>query len=205
MIKSTLKKPIDGRQKARPGPEEQTRIIVDTAVNLFLQHDVRSVSIMQICDAADVSRSTFYRCFNDIDSLLQYIYNISVFEPVEQFMTHKWQPSENVSNDIKQALYDMYEAIFAQSAYAELLFRESNNPNSPAYHIVNNAFDNIIAALQKFHPKNKQQPIDQLYLKAILNANQWIAHNAISSGLTPNNKKMAKEAAWKLVENSLRL
>lgn len=198
-------KVIDGRQKPRPGPEEQSRAIVDAAVSLFLKHGVRSVSIMQICDAADISRSTFYRCFDGIDDLLQYIYSISVFQPVESFMLANFKKDKSSSIDIKQTLDDLYEAIFAQGEYAELLFRESNDPNSPAFQVVNDTFDNIVTSLQQALPKTNGKKMDATFLKAILNANQWIAHNAIRKGLTKKNKQQAKDAAWQLVEVSLNL
>ena len=201
----TTIKPEDGRRKPRPGPEEQSRTIVDAAVALFLEQGVRSTSIMQVCDRADVSRSTFYRCFGDIDSLLQYIYSVSVFEPVEQFMQVTISQPETTPDKLRATLGDMYEAIFEKGDYAELLFRESNDPNSPAYQIVNDAFDKIIKSLQNRLPPSDDKQVDTIYLKSVLNACQWIAHDAIRKGLTPKRKKDAKEAAWKLVEKGMGL
>jgi len=160
---------------------------------------------MQICDRADVSRSTFYRVFDDVNALLQFIYRVSVFEPVERFMHLNFNRPNVSSAQLRQTLDDMYEAIFARGEYAELLFRESNDPNSPAFQIVNGAFDKIVGSLQKTLPKIDGRKVDDVYLKALLNANQWIAHDAIRKGLTAKNKQRAKEAAWRLVKNGLGL
>ncbi|HEY9036009.1 MAG TPA: TetR/AcrR family transcriptional regulator [Pseudomonadales bacterium] len=195
----------DGRRKPRPGPREQSRAIVEASVVLFLAHGVRSVSIMQICDQADVSRSTFYRSFDGMDALLEQIYRVSVFEPVEQFMRANLRQRQITPAQIKLALDGMYEAIFDQAAYAELIFRESNDPSSPAFAVVNQAFDKVVLALQNSLPRAAGRPIDAVFLKAILNANQWIVHDAIRKGLTAKNKKAAKAAAWQLVSKALDL
>ena len=49
----------DGRAKPRPGVDEQRRIIVENAIRLFAASNARSVSILDICRAADISRPTF--------------------------------------------------------------------------------------------------------------------------------------------------
>ncbi len=204
----TVIKNADGRRKPRPGPEEQARTIVNAAVALFLEHGVRSVSIMQICDRADVSRSTFYRSFDGMDALLQHIYQVSVFAPVELFMQANLAQPAISPEQLKQTLDEMYEAIFAQGDYAELVFREANDPNSPAFAVVNAAFDQIVKALQKNLPPvsgSGNKKVDAIFLKSLLNANQWIAHDTIRKGLTPANKQAAREAAWQLVKNALNL
>lgn len=196
---------MDGRQKPRPGLEEQSRIIVDAAVKLFLEEGVRTVSIMQICHEADVSRSTFYRCFNDIDSLLQHIYNVSVFEPVEKLMSNNSEKHAKTPSHIRQNLDSMFDAIFDLGSYAELLFRESNDPNSPAQHIVENAFTSISKNLQQYIQSELNRQAEITFIKALLNANQWIAHDAIRKGLTKKARKDAKDAAWHLVKKCLDL
>lgn len=197
--KNPIIKPKVGRHKPRPGIEEQSKSILDAAVYLFLASGVRSISVMQICDKADVSRSTFYRCFDSIDSLLQHIYSVSVFEPVDEFMLNNLNDPITSSEKLRQALDTMFEDIFAQGEYADLLFRESNDPNSPAFNIVNETFDKITTTLSKALPIT-QNKSDKIFIKALLNANQWIVHNAIRNGLTPANKKAAKAAAWEIVK-----
>jgi AcrR family transcriptional regulator len=194
----------DGRRKPRPGPEQQSRVIVDAAVSLFLEHGVRSVSVMQICDQADVSRSTFYRCFDDMDALVKHIYQVSVFDPVITFMQANFGKQPTETGKLKQALNEMFDAIFAQGNQAELVFREANDPNSPAFQIVNQTFDQIVNSLKNSWPPKDSQ-VDAIFLKAILNANQWIAHDAIQKGLSKQDCDNAKSAAWQLVSACLDL
>lgn len=207
MTKSNCKvlRPEDGRRKPRPGPEQQSRAVLEASVELFLKQGTRAVSIMQICDAAGVSRSTFYRCFTDKDALLHHLYQRSVLEPVEQFMQVNLKPVRIPPEQMKQTLGDLFEAIFAQGQYAELVFRESNDPNSPAYSVVNNAFDRIVVAMQKVIKPTHDKKVNKIYLKSLLCASQWIAYDTIRKGLTPKNKQIAKEAAWELLSKSLDL
>lgn len=195
----------DGRRKPRPGPEQQSAAILDASVVLFLEHGTRAVSIMQICDAADVSRSTFYRSFTGKDALLQHLYQVSVVEPVEQFMQAHLNAGRIPPAQMKHTVGDLFEAIFAQGHYAELVFRESNDPNSHAYSAVNDAFDRVVIAMQQVFKPTPDTKVSAIYLKSLLSASQWIASDAIRKGLTAKNKKMAKEAAWELLSKSLDL
>jgi len=66
----------DGRSKKRPGPAAQRNIILDAAVDLFVERGTSGVSISEICARADVGRQTFYRCFEDKPALLDHLYHL---------------------------------------------------------------------------------------------------------------------------------
>ena len=199
-----------GRQKPRPGIDEQSRLIMEAAVPLFLDKRVKNVSISEICQFSGISRSTFYRCFEHISGLLAYIYGIAVFEPVKQHMLPNLQSSVS-QETLKTTLDNMFEAIFEQGQYAELLFRESHDPSSDAFHIVNNAFDTITESLIKSLPRFKDIETDRIYLKSLLFSYQWIAHDTIrknnaskkNTRKIASNKQSAKDAAWLLLEKAL--
>jgi len=190
---------LDGRRKPRPGAEAQARNILEAAADLFLAEGTHSVSISQICQKADVSRPTFYRCFPDKSALLKHLYDISVFEPVESIMLATLQSGMTSEASIKEALSNLFETIFAQGKYAELVFRESNDPHSPAFEVVNQAFDNIVAAMLEMLPKQA----NPVFIKSIMVANQWIVHDAIRKGLSEKDKAEAKAAAWIIVNKLL--
>ncbi|MEZ5501200.1 MAG: TetR/AcrR family transcriptional regulator [Halioglobus sp.] len=63
--------------RKRPGLEEQRRLILAAAVDLFSVHGSKSVCVSDICKAAGVSRDTYYRCFTDKDSLIDQLYQTS--------------------------------------------------------------------------------------------------------------------------------
>ena len=203
----------DGRQKPRPGIEEQSRQIMVVAVPLFLEKGVKNISVSEICQESAISRSTFYRCFESINDLLRAVYGIAVFEPVEQFMLPNLSKARS-NTELRTTFDKMFDAIFEQGEYAELLFRESHDPNSYAFQIVNEAFDKIVIALQKSLPQFKNPKIDRIYLKSLLFSYQWIAHDTIRRNneyksntqreLSTKDKNTAKAAAWLLFEKALK-
>jgi AcrR family transcriptional regulator len=190
---------VDGRKKKRPGIEEQQQIITQAAVALFLKQGTQAVSIAQICDQADVSRPTFYRCFKDKIALLEHIYATSVNHAVADFFPSELDTAVIQQQAFRQAFELMYDKIFEEAELASLLFRESNDPNSPAYHIVNNSFEAAADVILNSLNLSDSKTIDKVVLKATMAANQWIVQDAIIKGLSPRHIREAKQAGWSLI------
>jgi AcrR family transcriptional regulator len=191
---------IDGRKKKRPGVEEQRQIILRGAVTLFAQSGVRSVSIAQICAYAQVSRPTFYRCFEDKDALVALIYENAVNEHVEGFLltTHP-----QGANPLKANLNTLLESIFQNSELAQLVFIESSDPQSPAARIIDNAFEHAADVMTgNWSGKSGGKP-SRVYLKSVMAAVQWIVQDAIRKDLTEDAKAEANHAAYTLVASAL--
>jgi len=191
---------LDGRSKKRPGLEEQRRNIINAAVDLFIEYGSNAISISQICDYAAVSRPTFYRCFKDRDELIYALYQESVNGYVEQIMLEGLNRREKYdSNWMQQALGQLFDAIFANAKMAELVFVEANDPNSPAQAIIDKAFEQAADVMAAFMKKTTGQQPSRVFLKSIMAAHQWIAHDAIRKGLTYEAILEAKAASWELV------
>ena len=81
------------------------------------------------------------------------------------------------------AIFDaVYDSIFESPELASLLFRESNDPNSPAYRIVNDAFRKVADALLPLIDLGHSNEISKVAFMSVMVANQWIVHNAINTG-----------------------
>ncbi|CAA0108549.1 Uncharacterised protein [BD1-7 clade bacterium] len=189
----------DGRRKKRPGVEEQQQVIVGAAIPLFLDEGTEAVSIARICKQANVSRPTFYRCFDDKGALLAAIYQQSVTHAVSEFLDDELFADAPDIQHIRLAFEQMYQAIFADADSVALLFRESANPNSAAYNIVYRAFENAADKLLGQLPQGMTPDVDKTCLMSVMAANQWIVHNAIIQGLSDDAKQTAIEAGWQLV------
>jgi TetR/AcrR family transcriptional regulator len=198
-----IKKQEDGRSKKRPGAEEQAVVITQAAVELFSEHGTQGVSIAQICTHANVSRPTFYRCFTDKDELISSIYQHSVNAHVEEILRSIQTKGPKDEQWLQKALGDLFEAIFAQSQLAQLVFIESADPDSPASQIVDQAFEHAATAMERSLAEFTNSKPSRVYLKAIMAACQWIAHDAMKKGLTKKAKAEAKEAVWQLICRSL--
>lgn len=201
--KPTPLKTPDGRSKKRPGLEEQRRSILEAAVELFRQHGSRAVSISQICQQADISRPTFYRCFPDKDALVRALYDTAVSQPVQAFMLEGLAGADSDAGKVKHALEQLFDAIFDNAGFAELVFMESNDPSSPAYVIVDQAFSGLAEAMAKGIQRRGGKQPSLVFLKALMAANQWIVHDAIRKGLDEATREEAKAAAWELTRSAL--
>ncbi|MFT4518903.1 MAG: AcrR family transcriptional regulator [Halioglobus sp.] len=194
---STANEPAsDGRSKKRPGVEEQRAIILRAAVSLFADKGVAAVSIAQICSYAEISRPTFYRCFEDKAALVSAIYEDSVNTHVETFFVIGRFRNQQ---QLKASLDALLESIFQRSELALLVFNESNDPSSPAASIVDAAFEHAADVMTKSWGSHANQVPSRVYLKSIMAAVQWIVQDAIRKGLNEATKDDAKDAAYQLV------
>ena len=164
---------------------------------LFSENGVRGVSIAQICAQAEVSRPTFYRCFDDKDALVSRIYEESVNVYVENFLASSHLQDEK---QLKTRLDELLESIFQHFELAQLVFLESSDPGSPAARIIDNAFEHAADVMTGSSDRSKHS---RIVLKSIMAAVQWIVQDAIRKGLTPAAKKDAKSAAYTLVSKAL--
>ncbi len=187
----------DGRKKKRPGIEEQQQIISRAAVSLFLEEGTRAVSIAQICQVAGVSRPTFYRCFDDKAALLASLYESSVNLAVTEFIAETQQRGD-AAVSLRVAFEKMYDAIFSAPERACLLFRESNDPSSPAFEIVYRAFEGIAEGLMTRWQLTADDTVNRTCFMAMMASHQWIVHQAIHQGLSDATVANAKQAGWEL-------
>ena len=188
----------DGRKKKRPGIEEQTEIIMEAAIQLFIEQGANNTSIAQICARADVSKPTFYRCFTDKDALISQLYQKAIDRHVLSLLKLTLPESKDGQIQLDSALDALFDALFKESALVQLLIREYNDPSSPASQIIDNTFERIAKDMLKSIRKHTDNPPSKTFLKAMMAAFQWLAYDAIKAGLAPNQVKRAKQAAHEL-------
>lgn len=192
----------DGRSKSRPGVDEQRRVILEGAAELFAVSGSRGVSIAQICEHVSISRPTFYRCFSDKDALVEELYQQAVRGPVELNMLSLLRAGE--VGGTREGLEKLADEIFANAKLAQLVFVESSDPSSPAYAIVQRSFDAAAKEIEAWYRGHKQQAPSRTLLKATMIAAQWIVHDAITRGLSPKIEREAKVALWELASRVFR-
>lgn len=193
----------DGRSKKRPGVDEQRRLISEGAAELFAERGSRAVSIAQICGHVGVSRPTFYRCFDDKDALVAQLYREAVRGPVELNMLSLLREGGDVRRT-RESLEKLADAIFENATYAELVFVESSDPSSPAYAIVQKAFDDAAKEVEAWYAERELPAPSRTLLKATMVASQWIVHDAIRRKLTSKARQQAKQALWELASRVFR-
>jgi AcrR family transcriptional regulator len=197
---TTMNDTQDGRGKRRPGVEEQREIIHQAAVSLFATSGTRSVSIGDICKQADVSRPTFYRCYEDKSALIASIYAEAVSNPAEGILL---QGDLRQPKQLKNTLDELFENIFNNADLARLVFMEASDPGSPAANIIEKGFEHSARVLARDLRKAGQDVPSPVYLKSLMAAIQWIVYDAIKKDLTTKAKKEAKSAAFELIMSAL--
>ena len=189
---------IDGRSRKRPGIEAQRERILKASVELFCQRGSRAVSISELCVAAEVSRPTFYKCFEDKSALIHALYEDAVNQPVEAVMLAALNADSIHRQSIEDALGQLIDSIFDHAGVAALVFAESGDPESPASTIIDNAFDRIATAMQNSISKGTGKKPSKVFLKSMMAACQWIVHDSIRKGLTAKNRCEAKAAVYEI-------
>lgn len=196
----------DGRSKKRPGLTAQREAVVAAAVALFAEQGVEAVSISRICTAADVSRPTFYRCFPDKDALLRHIYTVAVDDHTRLNLAAVLDgDAPRGPAAIRAALDDMVDRIFERPLLAAFIFVESADVRAPAHAIVREAHEEAARRIEQSISAGGARPPTRTTLLATMAACQWIAHDAIRRGLTPEVRADARAAMWALVAAVFRL
>ncbi|WP_188109799.1 TetR/AcrR family transcriptional regulator [Pseudohalioglobus sediminis] len=182
----------------RPGVEAQREVIVQAAVALFANRGSSVTSVSDICKAAGVSRDTYYRCFADKDSLISHLYQTSVNEHVLAVLNPDLM---NYGNEdwVSQVSSQTVDAILERSTVAQFLYLESADPNSTAHRIINQAYDIAAERMQHWALEQFGQAPAMEFFKSLLFATQWLVHNAIVSGKTPEQVDIAKQSVKQLL------
>lgn len=185
------------QRKKRPGLEEQRKLIMAAAVDLFSVHGGSAVSVSDICKGAQVSRDTYYRCFADKDTLIDELYQTSVNDHIESVLK-AWDLDYNNQEWLHRVFDQTIDAILQQHKVAQLLFIESADPNSHAYHVIHKAFDKAALRMQRWCKDAYGRSPSREFLVALLVAVQWLVQNAIASGMKKRDIDKAKVASEQL-------
>ena len=106
-------------------------------------------------------------------------------------------------SDLREILDAALDGIFEQARFAELVLAESNNPASPAYRIVNEAFDQCAVIVAAWLRQQGRAEPSRVFLKAVMAACQWLVHDAIRAGPSEASRREAKDATWLLASSLL--
>lgn len=112
--------------KKRNRREEYTRrVIRDTFLDLLRRQNVEKISVGELCELADINRSTFYRHYADVYALLDSISE----EYFQMLFTNMTKTSRDESADLRNATYQMILRACAvtedhKEIYQLLMFRQ---------------------------------------------------------------------------------
>lgn len=109
--------------------------IIDSFYNLVMEKDFITIKVIEICDAADVSRKTFYKYFKDKNDIVEKILIKDVVIPMQKLrelyinrslpsgLILEWQ-YEQFYNDRK--FYKRISAFTGQNSFYEFVLKYSS-------------------------------------------------------------------------------
>lgn len=98
------------------------RLLTDALVSLLKVKSIQNISVKELCDTADINRSTFYLHYKDIYDMMQQIEN-DILEQFEQLFTH------HRLKDMYSDPYDLLHDIFLLTLEYSELFQTLLSPN----------------------------------------------------------------------------
>jgi AcrR family transcriptional regulator len=149
-----------------------TRMVLKQSL-LALMEDrpISKISVKELCEKADVNRTTFYAHYNDIDELLRQIED-ELFMEVRKSLVNGLG-SESVSS----MLLDILSAIKDNGELCKILFGEHGDRDCLEY-ILQFAHDQTIGTWKKLNPTATQADLDKLFLffsnGSIAIIRQWV-------------------------------
>lgn len=187
----------DGRSKKRPGVEAQTERILEAALMLFAQKGSARVSIAELCRTAEVSRPTFYRCFEGKDQVLEALYDQAIQTPIRFGI----QALVEGERDGEAVVGQVIDALFAHRAQVEFLVAEARDPHSSAAALIDAAHQRAALAIQQWQQSQDRRPLSLPVLRSLMVAWQWILTTHLSD--RQDGRELARAAAWELARTTL--
>lgn len=134
--------------------KKSRRALKDALVELMKRKDLEKISIKELCELADVNRSTFYANYEDINELLKAVH-YELLDKVNQPIESKWWDKHE--GDDEEAFLRFKEMIFVimENKQNFLLFVNNNK---------NNAFELNFFQYYKEMQKIEEQDDYQNYL-----------------------------------------
>ena len=99
-------------RRTKEEAEETRRLLLKTALKLFSEQGIHSVTLAQVAKAAGVTRGAIYWHFKDKADMLQAMWN-SISEPLEAIYRPRFKASEN---DPLELLEDVARSVLLQIA-----------------------------------------------------------------------------------------
>ncbi len=135
---------------------EKTREVIATSFyQLIEKYNFSDITVKMICDKAGVSRSTFYRFFNDKHDVL-----ISYFSMTYDKIGNKYPDAK----DYKLLIYEYSQLIYDDSKFFDSVLKISGQ-NSLRDHIYQTGFDYYV---QHIENKTGKKITEELLFKIIL-------------------------------------
>jgi AcrR family transcriptional regulator len=128
----------------------------DSLVELMTDKPIFSISITEICERADLSRSTFYMHYKDQYDLLKQIED-ETLEKMHGLVDTKKDPAKHTTHDYLEILEKLLQYIADNKNSVHVLLGANGNPAFQKKFL-----SSCIEETKKFLPKNSEKTVDSI-------------------------------------------
>ena len=100
------------------------KIIQETLLDLLEEKDITKVTVMELCNRADINRATFYRYYMDIFDLLKQMEDDFVMEYKESYKDFNYE-----KNELYDYVYSLLQVCFQHKRFVKILFQTTRGLN----------------------------------------------------------------------------
>lgn len=117
--------------RSRPGVAEQRKRILAAARQLLSEGVDAEITAKDLADRAGVSRATFYRCFDNVESVIDILYN-EFLDRVTRRLENHIQTGSDPAGWLRHLIGEVLGDAAEMGPYLVALYREELRPGSPA-------------------------------------------------------------------------
>jgi len=156
-----------------------TRMVLkQSLLELMKERPISKISVKELCEKADVNRTTFYAHYNDIEELLKQIEE-ELFEIIKQSLEHGLG-EESVS----AMLMDILTGIKDNGELCKVLFSQYGDQSCLA-DILKFAHDKTIKTWKHLSPDISNSDMEKLYLffssGSVAMIREWVLNGMVES------------------------
>lgn len=153
--------------------------IIDTYKTLVIKKQGAKVTVKEICDELDISRTTFYKYFKDSYDVLEYIFVNDAIQPIEVLI------SANL--DTKTIIEGWYLSFYRNKEFYCYAIKDESQ---------NSLFNTVIAKLTVFNMKLYEKYISkedvEYYAYKYASLQAMLLKKWMNEGMVVEPKKMAE-------------
>ena len=184
------------RDDLSPTARATRRRILDGAGRVFAARGLRSATVRDILQEAEVSRRTFYLYFSNTDVVLGELYGELVermLDAIEGALQGEAGPAEQIAAAIS-AYIDVH---MAGGPLVTVLMADSLGPDSPLAALREAAVERWIGLLADAMARSGLPPLEPLLYRGLITGIEGVAIHAKSKGLFDDEHRPVLEATMK--------
>jgi AcrR family transcriptional regulator len=181
---------------------EQRKRILAAARELLAERSAGEITAKDLADQAGVSRATFYRCFDNVDAVIDTLYNEFLTRVTGRLERHI-QVGADPATWLRQLVGEVLGDAVEMGPYLVALHREELRPGSPARHAQQQRMDAQIEQICDWWESWAKVPADRDLVRAIVLLPQAAGISLARANVTADEKARLEDAVMFMIEATI--